>query len=392
MACHKPKGAVGALRAPKRLVAVLVGLAAAIAGAGAPLGPAFAGQLQTARARAAALAVMVDNEAHVVHDLTLRYQDDAAQAAYWHEQALRAEAAARSLEVSSASTEALLEEEAVLSYADSVPSVKLAAGESGDFVEAADQEAYTTAAVGDLSATLAQFNNERSGLAGTIATAKNDLRRDLASESGAAAARRAALGEAASLQAMLARTRSEIAALSARQGPPTGPPVGNGIVRALAAQLETSSPDAATVVATTASEPAPVTTTTRATTTTQATTTTVATRATTTTQATTTTVATVTTTDPAAPSASVATTAVPSSPAGGVWLELRECESGDNYQADTGNGYYGAYQFSPSTWSDLGYPGQPNEEPYWMQDAAAQRLEAAEGWSQWPSCSAALGL
>jgi hypothetical protein len=90
----------------------------------------------------------------------------------------------------------------------------------------------------------------------------------------------------------------------------------------------------------------------------------------------------------------VATTApaAQSSPSGGVWLELRECESGDNYQSDTGNGYYGAYQFSASTWSDLGYPGLPDEEPYWMQDAAAQRLEAADGWAQWPSCSAALGL
>jgi hypothetical protein len=27
-----------------------------------------------------------------------------------------------------------------------------------------------------------------------------------------------------------------------------------------------------------------------------------------------------------------------------------------------------------------------------MQDQAAQRLEADEGWAQWPSCSAALGL
>jgi hypothetical protein len=90
----------------------------------------------------------------------------------------------------------------------------------------------------------------------------------------------------------------------------------------------------------------------------------------------------------------VATTApaAQSSPSSGVWLELRECESGDNYQSDTGNGYYGAYQFSASTWSDLGYPGLPYEEPYWMQDAAAERLEAADGWAQWPSCSAALGL
>lgn len=34
-----------------------------------------------------------------------------------------------------------------------------------------------------------------------------------------------------------------------------------------------------------------------------------------------------------------------------TWLyKLRMCESGGNYQTNTGNGYYGAYQFSQSTW------------------------------------------
>ncbi|HTB49011.1 MAG TPA: ubiquitin-like domain-containing protein [Verrucomicrobiae bacterium] len=38
-----------------------------------------------------------------------------------------------------------------------------------------------------------------------------------------------------------------------------------------------------------------------------------------------------------------------------AWLaELRDCESGGNYQDDTGNGYYGAYQFSVGTWDTLG--------------------------------------
>ena len=78
--------------------------------------------------------------------------------------------------------------------------------------------------------------------------------------------------------------------------------------------------------------------------------------------------------------------------AGGVWLQLRECESSDNYQANTGNGFYGAYQFSQSTWSDLGYPGRPDQEPPAMQDEAAQKLQAESGWGQWPACSAALGL
>jgi Transglycosylase-like domain len=79
-------------------------------------------------------------------------------------------------------------------------------------------------------------------------------------------------------------------------------------------------------------------------------------------------------------------------PLGGVWLQLRECESGDNYAENTGNGYYGAYQFSEQTWSSLGYPSYPYLEPPEMQDQAAEKLQAEAGWGQWPACAAALGL
>jgi hypothetical protein len=78
--------------------------------------------------------------------------------------------------------------------------------------------------------------------------------------------------------------------------------------------------------------------------------------------------------------------------AGGVWLALRRCESSDNYAENTGNGFYGAYQFSQSTWTGLGYPGRPDEEPASMQDQAAIKLQAESGWGQWPACSIALGL
>jgi hypothetical protein len=71
---------------------------------------------------------------------------------------------------------------------------------------------------------------------------------------------------------------------------------------------------------------------------------------------------------------------------------LRECESSDNYRANTGNGFFGAYQFSQQTWSDLGYPGRPDLEPPAMQDQAAMRLQAQSGWASWPACAAALGL
>jgi hypothetical protein len=79
-------------------------------------------------------------------------------------------------------------------------------------------------------------------------------------------------------------------------------------------------------------------------------------------------------------------------PAGGVWYELRMCESGDDYSINTGNGYYGAYQFSLSTWYSLGYTGLPSNAPPYVQDAAAQKLQAEAGWGQWPACSAQLGL
>jgi hypothetical protein len=81
-----------------------------------------------------------------------------------------------------------------------------------------------------------------------------------------------------------------------------------------------------------------------------------------------------------------------SATAGGVWAALRQCESGGNYQENTGNGFYGAYQFTQSTWAGLGYPGRPDQEPPAMQDQAAQRLQARSGWGQWPACSRKLGL
>ncbi len=75
-----------------------------------------------------------------------------------------------------------------------------------------------------------------------------------------------------------------------------------------------------------------------------------------------------------------------------TWLALRECESGDNYQADTGNGYYGAYQFSASTWWEIGFSGLPSTAPQPVQDEAAKVLLARQGWGAWPVCSVRLGL
>lgn len=74
------------------------------------------------------------------------------------------------------------------------------------------------------------------------------------------------------------------------------------------------------------------------------------------------------------------------------FARLRQCESGGNYAANTGNGYYGAYQFSASTWRSLGYAGLPHQATAATQDQAAIRLQARSGWGQWPSCARRLGL
>ncbi|MHB8264130.1 MAG: transglycosylase family protein [Acidimicrobiales bacterium] len=79
-------------------------------------------------------------------------------------------------------------------------------------------------------------------------------------------------------------------------------------------------------------------------------------------------------------------------PAGGVWAALRQCESGGNYSANTGNGYYGAYQFTLSTWYSLGQAGLPSQAPPATQDSAAELLQSRAGWGQWPACSQQLGI
>jgi len=75
-----------------------------------------------------------------------------------------------------------------------------------------------------------------------------------------------------------------------------------------------------------------------------------------------------------------------------VWTRLRNCESGGRYDRNSGNGFYGAYQFHPRTWRGLGYPGLPHQASPEMQDEAARRLQARSGWGQWPACSRRIGV
>lgn len=74
-----------------------------------------------------------------------------------------------------------------------------------------------------------------------------------------------------------------------------------------------------------------------------------------------------------------------------VWQRLRNCEAGGRYDRNSGNGYYGAYQFSAGTWRSLGYKGLPHQAPPEVQDEAARKLQARSGWGQWPACARRIG-
>lgn len=87
-------------------------------------------------------------------------------------------------------------------------------------------------------------------------------------------------------------------------------------------------------------------------------------------------------------SANASNGAIPDS----VLAALRKCESNGNYAINSGNGYYGAYQFAASTWRKLGFTGLPHEASPATQDAAARKLQAQQGWAPWPSCTRSLGL
>ncbi|MGA9749540.1 MAG: transglycosylase family protein [Nocardioides sp.] len=76
-----------------------------------------------------------------------------------------------------------------------------------------------------------------------------------------------------------------------------------------------------------------------------------------------------------------------------VWDRLAQCESGGNWAINTGNGYYGGLQFSPSTWSAYGGPGMPHTASRETQIAIATKVrDAAGGYGAWPGCAASLGL
>src|SRR5918999_991566 len=65
---------------------------------------------------------------------------------------------------------------------------------------------------------------------------------------------------------------------------------------------------------------------------------------------------------------------------------IAACESGGDPTTDTGNGFYGKYQFTLETWSAVGGAGNPAQAPEAEQDRRAAILYAQAGPSPWPVC------
>ena len=75
------------------------------------------------------------------------------------------------------------------------------------------------------------------------------------------------------------------------------------------------------------------------------------------------------------------------------WDQVARCESGGNWAINTGNGYQGGVQFSPSTWSAHGggeFAPAANMATKEEQIAVAERVLATQGRGAWPVCGRGL--
>ena len=70
----------------------------------------------------------------------------------------------------------------------------------------------------------------------------------------------------------------------------------------------------------------------------------------------------------------------------GKSMSVKACESGGNYSTNTGNGYYGAWQFDLPSWHANGggaYASRPDLAPAWAQDQVAYNYYQKAGWGPW---------
>lgn len=71
------------------------------------------------------------------------------------------------------------------------------------------------------------------------------------------------------------------------------------------------------------------------------------------------------------------------------WDRLAQCESGGNWQINTGNGYHGGLQFSAQTWAGFGgtqYAPTADQATKAQQIEIAEKVLAGQGAGAWPNC------
>ena len=83
--------------------------------------------------------------------------------------------------------------------------------------------------------------------------------------------------------------------------------------------------------------------------------------------------------------------AVPHARAEPNWDAMAQCESGGNWAADTGNGFYGGLQFAPATWTEHGGVGNPAAATREEQIRVARNVLRTQGLGAWPVCGGPVG-
>jgi hypothetical protein len=83
--------------------------------------------------------------------------------------------------------------------------------------------------------------------------------------------------------------------------------------------------------------------------------------------------------------------AAPNANAEPNWDAIAQCESGGNWSANTGNGFYGGLQFSPGTWAANGGSGSPAEASRSEQIRVARNVMQTQGIGAWPVCGGPVG-
>jgi peptidoglycan hydrolase CwlO-like protein len=321
------------------------------------------------RAQIQAVQAQIQSGAAQVHALTQAFQQANLTAVTLGQQVAGDRAQIAGLQDRVSHSQSLVRRQALLSYTGGVPSGLRDATPSTD---PSLRSEYLQVAVGDLNDALDQFRSQQRQLSAAEANLAQQQRQSQAAADSTAQARQQALAAAAGEQAQLDQLQSQLsryveaAAVAAQR---------QAAANAAAAAAAAAAARSAAASATSGTQGLPVN------------------------HGLESVVHSIVTTPPPGPAPTPPPAPAPAPPptsgyvdAGGVWLQLRMCESSDNYAENAGNGFYGAYQFSAATWSGLGFPGRPDLESHQMQDQAAMRLEAQAGWGQWPACSAALGL